>query len=48
MLIHSVMLGVKNNRYRLHKNRVLFPKNENFIALTTNVADMQTTITAVR
>ena len=29
-----VMLGIKNNINRLHKNRVLFPEDGNFIILT--------------
>ena len=39
----SAMLGVKNNRNRLHRNRILFPKDKNFIVLTNNMADVQTT-----
>ena len=32
------MLVNRNNRNGLHKNRVLFPKDENFVVLSTNMA----------
>ena len=38
MVFTAAMLVDRNNRNGLHKNRVLFPKDENFIVLSTNMA----------
>ena len=36
----SAILGAKNNRCRFYKNSILFPKDVNFIVLSTNMVDM--------
>ena len=36
------MLVDRNNKNCLHKNKVLFPKDENFIVLTTNMGTVKT------
>ena len=36
------MLVDRNNKNCLHKNKVLFPKDENFIVLTTNIGTAKT------
>ena len=41
------MLVARNHRNRLYRNRVLFPKDENFIALTPNIANVQATVRPV-
>ena len=42
MVFTVAMLVDRNNKNCLHKNKVLFPKDENFIVLTTNMGTVKT------
>ena len=42
MVFTVAMLVDRNNINCLHKNKVLFPKDENFIVLTTNMGTVKT------
>ena len=44
MVLKAAMLVVRNNRSRLLKIRVLFPKDGNFIVLTTSMATVKTSV----
>ena len=42
MVFTVAILVDRNNKNCLHKNKVLFPKDENFIVLTTNMGTVKT------
>ena len=42
MVFTVAMLVDRNNKNCFHKNKVLFPKDENFIVLTTNMGTVKT------